>query len=188
MNKLLIGTLAVIAAPHTALSQGLREVPQRFAYVQPIGLLVGVGTAGLEFAIGRTTTIELGGIGVYSQKDGIRIYGGGPGIGIRQYVGEAEAAGMVVGGRIDGVWLEGDNSNATRRFLASGALSDRRDHLFLGMGLLIGYRWVSTKGWFAEPMISYEYLAGPRPLVPGSRDLQDELGLSVGIAFGLAWR
>ncbi len=187
MNKLLFATFAVCALPQAAESQGLREVPQRFAYVQPVGLLIGVGTAGMEFAVARTTTIEVGGLGVYSQKDGIEIYGGGAGLGVRQYFGEAEVAGLVVGGRIDGVWLQGDNSNATRRFLSTGSLATRSSHVYLGLGVLVGFRWVSTRGWFAEPVISYEYFAGPRPLVPGSRNLQEELGLSMGIAFGLAW-
>ena len=93
----------------------------------------------------------------------------------------------MVGGRVDGVWLEADNSNANRRFLATNPLRDRRDHLYLGLGLLLGYRWVSTGGWFAEPALSYEYFAGPRPLVPGSQDVQDGLGLSLGVALGLAW-
>ena len=187
MKKLLVATLIMWAAPHAAESQGLREVPQRFAHIQPIGLLIGLGTAGVEFSVRRTTTVEVGGLGVYSEKDGIKIFGGGAGLGVRQYFGEGEAAGMVVGGRVDGVWLQGDNSGATRRFLSTGPLSSRRGHLYLGMGLLVGFRWVSTNGWFAEPMVSYEYFAGPRPLVPGSRDLQEELGLSAGIAFGVAW-
>ncbi len=55
---------------------------------------------------------------------------------------------------MDGVWLEADNSNANRRFLATEPLRDRRDHLYLGLGLLLGYRWVSTGGWFAEPALS----------------------------------
>jgi hypothetical protein len=156
-------------------------------FVQPLGLILGVGTVGVEFRLGRTTTLEIGGVGVYSQEDGVRIYGGGPGIGLRKYFGEAEAAGLVVGGRADGVWLEADNFNATRRFLATDALRDRRDHVYLGLGLLLGYRWVSTGGWFAEPAMSYEYFVGPRPLVPGSQDVQDGLGLSFGVALGLVW-
>ena len=187
MRKLPWLILIGVAGPGALAAQGLREVPQRFAYVQPLGLLVGIGTAGFEFTVSRTTTIEVGGIGVYSEKDGIKIYGGGPGIGIRQYLGGGEAAGVVVGGRVDGVWLEADNAGSTRGFLATGLLRERRDHLYLGMGVLLGYRWISTAGWFAEPMISYEYLAGPRVLVPGSRDLQQELGLSLGVAFGVAW-
>ena len=185
-NKMLLG-LALIVAPQSLLAQGLREVPQRFVFVQPLGLILGVGTAGVEFNIGRTTTLEIGGVGVYSQEDGIKIYGGGPGVGIRKYIGEAEAAGIVIGGRVDGVWLRADNTGAQKQFLATQPLRDRRDHLYLGVGALFGYRWVSTAGWFAEPAISYEYFAGPRPLVPGSRDLQAHLGISVGVAFGLAW-
>lgn len=185
-NKMLLG-LALLVAPQSLLAQGLREVPQRFVFVQPLGLILGVGTAGVEFNIGRTTTLEIGGVGVYSQKDGIKIYGGGPGVGIRKYLGTAEAAGVVVGGRVDGVWLQADNTQAERQFLTTELLRGRRDHLYLGVGLLFGFRWVSTSGWFAEPAISYEYFAGPRPLVPGSRNLQDELGLSVGVAVGLAW-
>jgi hypothetical protein len=179
--------LALLVAPQSLLAQGLREVPQRFVFVQPLGLILGVGYAGVEFNIGRTTTFEIGAVGVYSQEDGIKIYGGGPGVGIRKYFGEAEAAGIVIGGRVDGVWLQADNSDAQRQFLTTPLLQQRRDHLYLGMGVLFGYRWVSIGGWFAEPAISYEYFAGPRPLVPGSGDLQDNLGISVGVAFGLAW-
>ena len=185
-NKMLLG-LALLVAPQSLLAQGLREVPQRFVFVQPLGFILGVGTAGVEFNIGRTTTFEIGAVRVYSQEDGIKIYGGGPGVGIRKYFGEAEAAGIVIGGRVDGVWLQADNSDAQRQFLTTPLLQQRRDHLYLGMGVLFGYRWVSIGGWFAEPAISYEYFAGPRPLVPGSGDLQDNLGISVGVAFGLAW-
>ncbi len=185
-NRTLMG-LALLVAPQSLLPQGLREVPQRFVFVQPLGLIVGVGTAGVEFNLGRTTTLEIGGVGVYSQEDGIKIYGGGPGVGVRKYLGAAEAAGLVVGGRVDGVWLQADNTRAQQQFLTTPLLRERRSHLYLGVGLLFGYRWVSTSGWFAEPAISYEYFAGPRPLVPGSRDLQDQLGLSVGVAVGLAW-
>ena len=179
--------LALLVAPQSLLAQGLREVPQRFVFVQPLGLILGVATAGVEFKIGRTTTLEIGGVGVYSQEDGIKIYGGGPGVGVRKYLGAAEAAGLVVGGRVDGVWLRADNTRAQQQFLTTQLLRERRDHLYLGVGLLFGYRWLSTSGWFAEPAISYEYFAGPRPLVPGSRDLQDQLGLSIGVAIGLAW-
>ena len=184
-NKILLG-LVLFVAPQSLPAQGLREVPQRFVFVQPLGLILGVGTAGVEFNIGRTTTLEIGGVGVYSQEDGIKIYGGGPGVGIRKYLGAAEAEGLVVGGRVDGVWLRGDNTRAQRQFLTQ-QLRERRDHVYLGVGLLFGYRWASTSGWFAEPAISYEYFAGPRPLVPGSRSLQDALGLSVGVAVGHAW-
>ncbi len=185
-NKMLLG-LSLIVAPQSLLAQGLREVPQRFVFVQPLGLILGVGTIGVEFNIGRTTTFVIRGVGVYSQEDGIEIYGGGPGVGIRKYFGEAEAAGLVIGGGVDLVWLQADNTGAYRQFLATPPLQDRRDHLYLGVGALFGYRWVSTAGWFLEPVISYEYFAGPRPLVPGSRDLQNNLGLSVGVAFGVPW-
>ena len=171
--------------PQSLGAQGLREVPQRFVFVQPLGLILGVGQAGVEFTVGRTTTLELGVVGVYSRKDGIKMYGGGPGIGVRQYLGQSEATGFVVGARVDGVWLEADNSDAQRGFLT--LFPQKRDHVYLGLGLLWGYRWVSTDGWFLEPSVSYEYFAGPRPLVAGSRDLQEELGLSVGVALGLAW-
>ena len=187
MKKFALLVLAGWVTPQSLVAQGLREVPHRFVFVQPLGLILGVGTVGVEFRLGRTTTLEIGGVGVYSQEDGVRIYGGGPGIGLRKYFGEAEAAGFVVGGRVDGVWLEADNSNANRRFLATEPLRDRRDHVYLGLGLLLGYRWVSTGGWFAEPALSYEYFAGPRPLVPGSQDVQDGLGLSLGVALGLTW-
>ena len=187
MKRCLLTILVAGVFPQAATSQGLREVPQRFAHVQPLGLIVGMGTAGYEFTVGRTTTIQLGGLGVYSEKDGIKIYGGGGGIGVRQYVGEGEAAGVVIGSRIDAAWLQADNSSARRGFLSTGFLTSRRSHLYLGLGASLGYRMVSKSGWFAEPTISYEYFVGPRPLVAGSRDLQEELGLSVGIALGMAW-
>lgn len=185
--RLPVGIALVLAlSPNGSAAQGLRQVPQRFAYIQPVGLFLGVGTAGLEFRVGRSTTIEIGGIGVYSVEDGIRMYGGGPGLGIRRYLNPAEAAGPVVGARVDGVWLEADNRDADAGFLA-GPLGTRRSHLYLGAGALFGYRWVSTSGLLIEPSLSYEYFVGPRPLVPGSRSLQDELGFALGLAFGWAW-
>lgn len=187
MKKTLLITLACMGLPAALTGQGLREVPQRFAYVQPVGLVLGIGTVGVEFTTGRTTTLEVGGVGVYSEKDGIKIYGGGPGIGIRKYFGQAEVAGMVLGARVDGVWLEADNSGARRQYLTTGFLQDRQSSFFLGIGGLIGYRFLSTGGWFAEPAMSYEYFAGPRTLVPGSRELQNQLGFAVGLAFGFAW-
>jgi hypothetical protein len=141
----------------------------------------------VEFTVGRTTTLELGGVGVYSQEDGIRIYGGGPGIGLRQYFGQAEVGGAVVGVRVDGVWLEADNSDATRGYLGSGFLAERDSHVYLGLGGLFGFRWVSTSGWFLEPSVGYEHFFGPDPLVAGSQSLQDKLGFLVNLAFGVAW-
>lgn len=187
MQRLLILAMASLLAPQSVGAQGLREVPQRFVFVQPLGLVLGVGSAGLEFRVGRTTTVEVGGVGVYSQEDGVRIYGGGPGVGLRKYFGEAEAAGLVLGGRVDAVWLRADNGDAVRRYLATSPLRRTRSHLYAGIVALFGYRWVSTAGWFVEPSVGYEYFAGPRPLVPGSSDLQDHLGPSIGIAFGTAW-
>ncbi len=179
--------LAGLMAPQPLGAQGLREVPQRFVFVQPLGLALGVGTAGMEFTVGRTTTLELGVVGVYSQEDGVRMYGGGPGIGLRQYFGLREVGGAVVGVRVDGVWLEADNSDATRGFLGSGFLAERDSHMYLGLGGLFGFRWVSPSGWFLEPSVGYEHFFGPDPLVAGSQDLQDELGFLVNLAFGVAW-
>ncbi len=187
MKAVLVSVVAMVISVGEVGAQGLRQVPQRFAYIQPIGLSLGVGQLGVEFAVGPHTTIEIGGVGVYSQEDGIQIYGGGPGVGVRQYFGRGEVGGFVVGARIDGVWLEADNFDATRRFLAIGDLRERDSAIYVGFGALAGYRWVSTSGLFLEPMISYEYFAGHRPLVPGSENLQEELGISLGVAFGVAW-
>lgn len=187
MRKLAACTAMVVWLASGLEAQGLREVPQRFMYVQPIGLLLGLGQVGAEFAIGRTTSVEIGGVGVYSREDGIEIYGGGPGLGLRKYLGGAELAGFVVGGRVDGVWLRGDNRDADRQFLGVGSLQSAESKVYVGIGMLMGYRWVSSGGFLIEPSASYEYLAGPRPLVPGSQNLQERLGISLGIAFGWAW-
>ncbi len=53
--------------------------------------------------------------------------------------------------------------------------------------MLVGYRVLTRSGFVIEPAVGYEYFAGARPLVPGSRDLQEELGVTAGIAFGWAW-
>ena len=66
VKTLLLVALAGLMAPQSLGAQGLREVPQRFAFVQPLGLVLGIGTVGMEFAVGRTTTLELGAVGVYS--------------------------------------------------------------------------------------------------------------------------
>ncbi len=183
MKKILLITLGGLGLPAALAGQGLRQVPQRFAYVDPVGLALGIGTVGVEFTVSRTTTFELRGVGVYSKRDGIKIYGGGPGVGIRKYFGQAEVGGMMLGARMDGVWLEADNSDA----LLTGFLAGRQSSLYLGVGGILGYRFVGTSGWFFDPTISYEYFVGPRPLVPGSQDLQDRLGFAVGLAFGFAW-
>lgn len=182
---LLLSLLALTPAP-ALVAQGLREVPQRFAYVQPIGLALGVGQVGIEFPLTRTSSIEVGGVGVYTREDGIEIFGGGPGIGFRQYLGSGQHAGFVVGGRVDGVWLRGDNRDATIEFLG-GTLRETDSSLYLGLGILMGYRFISRGGILLEPMVGYEYFGGDRPLVPGSRNLQEELGFSVGLGVGFAW-
>lgn len=187
MKKILLITLGGLSLPAALAAQGLRQVPQRFAYVDPVGLALGIGTVAVEFALSRTTTLEVRGVGVYSQRDGIKIYGGGPGIGIRKYFGRGEIGGLFLGPRVDVVWLEADNSNALHQHLGTGFFEDRQNSFYLGVGGVLGYRFVGTSGWFFEPSISYEYFVGPRPLVPGSQDLQDRLGFVVGLAFGLAW-
>ena len=73
------------------------------------------------------------------------------------------------------------------RFLAVGPFATRETRMFLGMGVLLGYRWVTRSGLVLEPGVGYEYFAGRRPLVAGSRDLQEELGVTVGLAIGWAW-
>jgi hypothetical protein len=183
MKTILLITLGGLGLPVALAGQGLRQVPQRFVYVDPVGLALGIGTVGVEFTLSRSSTLELRGVGVYSKRDGIKIYGGGPGIGIRKYLGRAEVGGMMLGARVDGVWLEADNTEA----LFSGFLAGKESSFYLGVGGVLGYRFVGTSGWFFEPTISYEYFIGPRPLVTGSQDLQDRLGFAVGLAFGLAW-
>lgn len=187
MRKLATCTALVVGLASGLEAQGLREVPQRFMYVQPVGLLLGLGQIGAEFAVGRTTSVEIGGIGVYSREDGVEVYGGGPGVGFRKYVGTGQLSGFVIGGRVDGVWLRDDNRDADRQFLGVGPLQATESNVYVGIGMLMGYRWVSTGGFLIEPSAGYEYLAGPRPLVPGSQDLQERLGISLGIAFGWAW-
>ncbi len=179
--------IALLLLPTSGSAQGLLQVPQRFAYIQPIGLALGMGYAGLEFAVGRTTSVEIGGVGVYSEEDGIKVYGGGPGIGIRQYFGQGEAAGVVIGGRADGIFLWGDNFDAQRRFLGVGGLAERNNEFYVGLGMMMGYRWVTASGFFAEPLVSFEFLIGPDSIVPGSQDALDRVGPSIGVAFGWAW-
>jgi hypothetical protein len=168
-------------------AQGLRQVPQRFAFVQPAGMLLGMGTAGFEVAMGRRTGLEVSGVGVYSKEDGIEIHGFGGGVGIRRYFGEGELAGLVIAARVDGIWLEGDNSRADRQFLSIGPFESRERSVYLGVGGTVGYRWVSRAGFYLEPLAGYEILAGPRPLVAGSQDLQNRLGWLGGMSIGFAW-
>jgi len=184
-NKVALAS-TLLLLPVTAVAQGLREVPQQFAYVQPIGLALGVANAGFEFAIGRQTTVEIGGVGVYSIRDGIKIYGGGPGMGIRQYLGGGEVGGPVVGIRTDAAWLTADNRKADAAFLTVGNLRGKESAFYLGIGAMVGYRWLSRSGVFVEPMVGYEFFAGEKPLVAGSQRLQDRLGPTAGIAFGFA--
>lgn len=167
--------LAATSLPLSLAAQGLRSVPQRYVHLQPAGLLLGIGTAGLEVAVGRTTTVELGGIGVYTEEDGFRIYGGGGGVGVRHFLGSGEPAGAMIGARVDGLWLVGENPLR------------REGHPFLGVGVVVGHRWVTRTGLLVEPVLGYEFLIGPEPLVGGTRALQEDLGLIVGISLGWAW-
>ena len=174
--KLFAAVAAALVLVNTQLTaQGLREVPQRFALIQPAGLLVGIGTAGIELGVGRRSSVELGGIAVYSQEDGVRISGGGGGIGFRYYPNSGELSGTVVGVRLDVVSLNGESFRINRT------------ELYLGVGGFVGYRWLTRSGVVVEPVIGYEYLAGQRPLVPGSQPVQDDLGLILGIGIGHSW-
>jgi len=179
-------TAALLLVPVHLAGQGLRQVPQRFAYIQPMGLAFGVANAGIEFSIARQTTVEIGGVGVYSVEDGIKIYGGGPGLGIRQYFGGGEVDGLVIGLRTDVAWLTADNSGADAGFLSIGSLRSRESDFFVGFGAMLGYRWLSRSGFFLEPMFGYEFFVGQRPLVAGSQRLQDHLGPTLGVAIGFA--
>ncbi|MBI4421456.1 MAG: hypothetical protein HY560_11585 [Gemmatimonadetes bacterium] len=167
------GLLASLASVLGA--QQLRKVPQRFAFVQPIGLLVGIGSVGFEFAVGRRTTFETGGLGVYTREDGVRVFGGGPGVGVRRYVHTGEPAGLFLGARADALWLHGE------------AAGERAASVFIGLGALGGYRWLTRAGAVIDLVAGYEALLGPRPLVAGSRPLQDDLGPIVGSAVGWSW-
>jgi hypothetical protein len=174
--KTLAVTLALMLGGNATLAgQRLREVPQRFAYVQPVGLVAGIGTAGLEFAAGRRTTIELGVLGVYTTEDGVELYGGGLGLGFRRYFAAGEPAGFFGGLRVDGVRLVGRDNVV------------REEGVYLGLGALFGYRWLTRSGLLFEPVAGYEFLIGPRPLIQGSGRLQNELGLLVGLGIGWAW-
>lgn len=174
--KFFVAVAAALALVNTQLTaQGLREVPQRFALIQPAGLLVGLGTAGIELGVGRRSSVELGGIAVYSREDGVRISGGGGGIGFRYYPNSGELSGTVVGARLDVISLNGKS------------LRTNRTRPYLGVGGFVGYRWLTRSGLVVEPVIGYEYLAGRRPLVPGARIVQDGLGLILGVGIGHSW-
>jgi hypothetical protein len=167
-------------------AQGLRQVPKRFIYVEPVGLLFGMGTVGIESALGRSTSWELRGVGVYAQEDGVELYGGGGGLGLRQYFGGGEIGGPVLGIFGDGVYLAGNNFQAYPGYIQAGFRTEDNAWYF-GLGGLAGFRFVSTSGLFFEPQVTYQYLFGPRPLVPGSQHLQDRVGFTLGVAFGAAF-
>lgn len=158
-----------------AAAQGLRNVPQRFVEIQPAGLLLGIGSGQIEFAVGRNTSISVGGVAVYSEQDGVQIRGGGGGIGVRHYPASGELRGTVVAARVDVVSLE-----------ASSPWT-RRSRLYLGVAGFVGHRFLANSGFFFEPRIGYEYFVGPRPLIPRSQQLQDDLGLIIGVAVGHSW-
>lgn len=170
----LVPALLAAFAPDLA-AQQLRKVPQRFAYVQPLGLIAGIGTAGFEFAPGHRTTVEIGGLGVYTDEDGVRLFGAGGGLGARRYLGSGEPAGLFLGARADAVWLRSETA------------VERASSMFLGLGLLGGYRWVTRGGVLIETVAGYEGLFGPRPLISASGRLQDRLGLILGVGLGWAW-
>ena len=178
----LSATLATAAG-----AQGLRQVPQHFIYVEPLGLVFGIGTVGLEKAVGRTTTVELRGVGVYAKQDGVQISGGGAGLGLRQYFGGGEAEGFVLGVFGDGLYLTGDYYLGSPGFIQAG-FDTRSTAFYFGVGGLTGYRFLSSRsGFFLEPQVAYQYLIGPRPLIPGSEYLQRRLGFTLGLALGAAF-
>lgn len=186
MRDLILATIGITVGSFPAIGQGLHEVPQRFAYVEPVGLVFGVGAAGLEFAIGRTTSVEVGGIAVYSREDGVAVYGGGPGVGVRQYFGQGRLAGLVVGARTNLVRLTGDNSSADNRFVAV-SLQTRESQWYFGLAGSLGYRFLTRSGFVFEPMFAYQFLGGTEPIVPGAGDAQNRVGPVLGVNFGLAW-
>lgn len=169
----LILFLALGAVPLEA--QRLRQVPQRFAFVQPLGLVLGIGTASYERAIGRRTGVELGALGVYTEVDGVELFGGGVGVGARRYLEGGELAGLFLGLRLDGVWLVGRNAR------------EQRGRPYLGLGGQAGYRWLTRSGMLLEPVLGYELLVGPRPLVAGARAAHHRLGVIAGIGVGWGW-
>lgn len=175
MRSVVMVICVTLAIPTLLAGQQLRKVPQRFAYVQPVGLAAGIGTAGLEFAVGRRTTMEVGVLGVYTAVDDVQVYGGGGGVGFRRYFRSGEPAGMFAGLRLDGIGLIG------RDALEKGSAT------YLGVGAILGHRWTARSGLIADAVIGYEALAGPRALIPSSRRLQEDLGLLVGLALGWSW-
>ena len=176
---------ATLATP--AGGQGLRQVPQHFIYVEPLGLVFGIGTVGLEKAVGRTTTVELRGVGVYAKQDGVQISGGGAGLGLRQYFGGGEVEGFVLGVFGDGLYLTGEHYLGSPGFIQAG-FDTRPTAFYFGIGGLTGYRFLSSRtGFFLEPQVAYQYLIGPRPLIPGSEYLQRRLGFTLGLAVGTAF-
>ena len=183
MAAVLSATLATAAG-----AQGLRQVPQHFIYVEPLGLAFGIGTVGLEKAVGRTTTIELRGVGVYAKQDGVQISGGGAGLGLRQYFGGGEVQGFVLGIFGDGLYLTGDYYGPFVPGHLQAGFDIRPTSFYFGLGGLTGYRFLSSRtGFFVEPQVAYQYLFGPRPLIPGSQYLQSRLGFTLGLALGVAF-
>jgi hypothetical protein len=186
-TALIAATLSATLAT-AAGAQGLRQVPQHFIYVEPLGLVFGIGTVGLEKAIARTTTLELRGVGVYAKQDGVQISGGGAGLGLRQYFGGGEAQGFVFGIFGDGLYLTGDYYGGRAPGYLQAGFETRATSFYFGLGGLTGYRLLSSRtGFFMEPQVAYQYLFGPRPLIPGSQYLQSRLGFTFGLALGAAF-
>ena len=191
MKRVLILSALWATLAQAAHGQGLRQVPQRFMYVEPLGLVFGIGTVGIEHAIARTTTVELRGVGVYAKQDGVQMAGGGGGLGIRQYFGGGEVEGFVLGAFADGVYLTGEyyDSRYVPGYIQAGfGPGAPASSFYVGLGGLTGYRFLSKgSGFFVEPQVAYQYLIGDRPLLPGSQYLQDRLGFTLGLALGVAF-
>lgn len=175
MRAIAMVAMLLATAPVALTGQQLRQVPQRFIYVQPLGLVAGIGTAGVEFATGRRTSVEVTVLGVYTGVDDVELFGGGAGIGFRRYFRSGETAGTFGGIRVDGV-----------RLTARDDFGEARS-AYLGLGALVGHRWVTRGGMMFEPLIGYEFLIGPRPLIARSDRLQRDLGVLLGVGVGWAW-
>jgi len=128
-----------------------------------------------EFAVGRNTTVSIGGLAVSRNEDGIEYRGAGGGFSLSYFPGAGEPSGFGVSVRADFISIRAESRFARNR------------EPYFGLGVTARYRLLTRSGFFLQPLVGYEFLAGEERPVGGSDTITENLGLIAGIGVGVAF-